>query len=108
MATNKFLEKNLNALTEELTTLTKETALTMGWDKKVVDSLTVSWDNNGIEPEYPDALETEVDSFEFGSANNTLMPALRVSENNEEAQNLVEKYIGNAFNDIMMNSEMWR
>ena len=106
MATDKYLEDNLNALTEELTKLTRETALTMGWDKDVVDKVTVSWDENGIAEEYPEQLSSKIDDLEYGSTNSVLLPAFRVSENN--SQDLVEKYIAKAFDESFMNSEAFK
>ena len=106
MATDKYLESNLNALTEELTKLTKDTALLMGWDKDVVDKVTVSWDEHGIAEEFPENLASKIDDFEHGSTSNLLMPAFRVSENN--AQDLVEKYITKAIEESFMNSEAFK
>jgi hypothetical protein len=103
---NKFLEKNLDALTEELTNLTRETAATMGWSKDVIDKVSVSWDENGIDEEFPESIASQVDDFEYGSANNTLMPALRVSQNN--SQDLVEKYVAKAIEESFMNSEAFK
>lgn len=106
MAADKYLDKNLNALTEELTKLTRDTALLMGWDKSVVDKVSVSWDENGLAEDYPEDVALKVDDFEHGSANNVLMPALRVSANN--AQDLIEHYLNKAFEESFMNSEAFR
>jgi hypothetical protein len=106
VAIDKYLESNLDALTEELTKLTRETALTMGWDKDVVNKVTVAWDSNGIAEEYPEQIAPRIDDLEYGSTNSVLLPALRVSQNN--SQDLVEKYLAKAIEESFMNSEAFR